>query len=147
MVVRTFMSIKVMDMNNKNTLQAGERSDCTVRALVRTAGLAYDDAWRWVASKMQRRPRRGARTYLAVKAMDNAQQINGKKVKTLGHRRTHRWLNGADRKMSLKTFCQHNPVGTFYVLVKGHALAIIDGVITDRSKAGKRVTHAWEFVS
>ncbi len=29
-------------MNNKNTLQAGERSDCTVRALVKTAGLAYE---------------------------------------------------------------------------------------------------------
>ena len=146
MVVCTFMSIKVMDMNNKNTLQAGERSDCTVRALVKTAGLAYDDAWRWVASKMQRRPRRGPTLWDARKAMDNAQQINGKKVKALGHGRTRRLLNGADRKMSLKTFCQYNPVGTFYVLVRGHALAVIDGVITDRTKAGKRVMYAWEFV-
>jgi hypothetical protein len=56
------------------------------------------------------------------------------------------FLNGADRKMSLKTFCQHNPVGTFYVLVRGHVLAVIDGVITDRTKAGKRVMYAWEFV-
>ena len=146
MVVRTFISIKVMDMNSKNTLQAGERSDCTVRALVKTAGLAYDDAHRWIKNKMQRSDRRGPSLYAAVRAMDNTQQINGKKVKTLGHRRTHRWLNGADRKMSLKTFCQHNPVGTFYVLVRGHALAVIDGRITDYTKAGKRVTHAWEFV-
>ena len=51
MVVRTFMSIKVMDMNNKSTLQAGERSDCTVRALVKTAGLAYDDAWKWATER------------------------------------------------------------------------------------------------
>ncbi len=134
-------------MNSKNTLQAGERSDCTVRALVKTAGLAYDDAHRWIANHMFRDHRRGARTYLAVKAMNNVQQINNKKVKTLKRNRLTRFLNGADRKMSLKTFCQHNPVGTFYVLVRGHALAVIDGVITDRSKAGKRVTHAWEFVS
>jgi hypothetical protein len=147
MIVRTFISIKVMDMNNKNTLQAGERSDCTVRALVKTAGLAYDDAWKWVSIKMQRRPRKGPSLYAAVRAMDNAQQINGKKVKTLKRNRLTRFLNGADRKMSLKTFCQHNPVGTFYVLVRGHALAVIDGRITDYTKAGKRVTHAWEFVS
>ena len=70
-------------MNNKSTLQAGERSDCTVRALVKTAGLAYDDAWKWVSIKMQRRPRRGPTLWDARKAMDNAQQINGKKVKTL----------------------------------------------------------------
>ena len=133
-------------MNNKNTLQAGERSDCTVRALVKTAGLAYDDAHRWIANHMFRDYRRGARTYLAVKAMNDVQQINNKKVKTLKRNRITRFLNGADRKMSLKTFCQHNPVGTFYVLVRGHALAVIDGVITDRTKAGKRVTHAWEFV-
>lgn len=146
MVVRTFISIKVMDMNDKSTLQAGERSDCTVRALVKTAGLAYDDAWRWVANKMQRRPRRGPTLWDARKAMDNAQQINGKKVKTLHRNRITRFLNGADRKMSLKTFCQHNPVGTFYVLVRGHALAVIDGRITDYTKAGKRVMYAWEFV-
>ena len=134
-------------MNNKNTLQAGERSDCTVRALVKTAGLVYDDAHRWIKNKMQRRDRRGPTLRAAIDAMNNTQQINGKKVKPLGHGRTCRFLNGAERKMSLKTFCQHNPVGTFYVLVRGHALAVIDGVITDRSKAGKRVTHAWEFVS
>ncbi len=147
MVVRTFISIKVMDMNNKNTLQAGERSDCTVRALVKTAGLAYDDAWKWVSIKMQRRPRRGPSLRAAVDAMNGTQQINGKKVKPLKRNRLTRFLNGADRKMSLKTFCQHNPVGTFYVLVRGHALAVIDGRITDYTKAGKRVTHAWEFVS
>ena len=134
-------------MNNKNTLQTGERSDCTVRALVKTAGLAYDDAWKWIAIKMKRRPRRGPTHRNAVNAMNNTQQINGKKVKPLGHGRTCRLLNGVERKMSLKTFCQHNPVGTFYVLVRGHALAVIDGVITDHSKAGKRVKHAWEFVS
>ena len=134
-------------MNNKNTLQAGERSDCTVRALVKTAGLAYDDAWKWVSIKMQRRPRRGPSLRAAVDAMNDTQQINGKKVKTLKRNRLTRFLNGADRKMSLKTFCQHNPVGTFYVLVRGHALAVIDGRITDYTKAGKRVTHAWEFVS
>ena len=134
-------------MNNKNTLQAGERSDCTVRALVKTAGLAYDDAWKWVSIKMQRRPRRGPSLRAAVDAMNGTQQINGKKVKPLKRNRLTRFLNGADRKMSLKTFCQHNPVGTFYVLVRGHALAVIDGRITDYTKAGKRVTHAWEFVS
>ena len=133
-------------MNNKNTLQAGERSDCTVRALVKTAGLAYNDAHRWIKNKMQRCDRRGPSLYAAVKAMNGVQQINGKKVKTLKRNRLTRFLNGADRKMSLKTFCEHNPVGTFYVLVRGHALAVIDGRITDYTKAGKRVTHAWEFV-
>ena len=37
----------------------------------------------------------------------------------------------SEKPMTLKRFAKENPKGAFYIIIKGHALAIIDGVIVD----------------
>ena len=36
-----------------------------------------------------------------------------------------------EKPMTLKRFAKENPVGAFYIIIKGHALAIINGIIVD----------------
>lgn len=36
-----------------------------------------------------------------------------------------------EKPMTLKRFAKENPKGAFYIIVKGHALAIVDGIIVD----------------
>lgn len=55
-----------------------------------------------------------------------------------------------DKSVTLKQFAKENPDGVYYVTVKGHALAIINGVIVDNltgKSAGfnRHITKAWKF--
>lgn len=130
-----------------NTLQSAERADCTVVTMSKVSDLSYDDAHAWVAEHMQRKNRRGARTNKLVKALDSAGQINGWTVKRLGFGRTRRFSGGQDRKITLKTFIKQEPKGRFYMTVRGHAIAVIDGVPgDDYTPLGRHVDMAWEFI-
>lgn len=47
-------------------------------------------------------------------------------------------------RITLKRFIEKHPKGRYYVLVRGHALAIIDGVIFDHcDKPRRQITKAW----
>lgn len=47
-------------------------------------------------------------------------------------------------QLRLKDFIELHPSGRYYVLVRGHALAVIDGVVYDHTEGlGRIVTHAF----
>lgn len=41
--------------------------------------------------------------------------------------------------VTLRKFCEENPQGRFFVLVRGHALAVIDGVVYDHLDKPRRI--------
>lgn len=48
-----------------------------------------------------------------------------------------------ENKVTLKKFCELHPQGRYYVSVRGHAVAIVDGVVYDHSDRPRRqVTFA-----
>lgn len=47
-------------------------------------------------------------------------------------------------RVTLKRFCELHPEGRYFVLVRKHALAVIDGYVTDHmEKPRRQVTAAW----
>ena len=53
------------------------------------------------------------------------------------------------RKMTVGTFTKQNPVGTFFMLVKGHAFTIKDGVVIgnyeDSIRKKRILLHAFQI--
>jgi hypothetical protein len=91
---------------------------------------------------------------------DNNTEVNGKKVYTVGNR-TNNWMVNSlvyevkvkgqkvKRDMTVGTFIKNNPTGTFFILVRGHAFTIKNGVVIgnaeDAIKKRKVVRCAFEI--
>lgn len=51
-------------------------------------------------------------------------------------------------RICVSHFVKKHPKGKYYVLVRGHAFAIIDGVVYDYKEGGRRqITQAWRVYS
>jgi len=125
----------------ESPIAKGETNDCVVRAFASSFGVSYDYAHKYVKEKFGRKNREG--TYGTVLKMrqiaEDRKQINYKKVKCLGTKsemgtyslRYEVKTKGVvtKREMTVGTFAKQNPVGTFFILVKGHAFTIKDGVV------------------
>lgn len=121
----------------------GETNDCVVRAFASSFDISYDYAHKYVAEEFKRKPRKG--TYFTsskmVKLSESLIKVNGKKITPIGTKClsiAYPFSLAYDvkvkgevvkRQMTVGTFVKKNPVGTFFVLVKGHAFTIKDGVV------------------
>lgn len=111
-----------------------EYNDCAVRAVAIACELPYADAHK----KLKAHGRKdGKTTYGFVAFVD-------KKIKT------EKKLKPAKKKASLgtlATFIKTNPKGTFIACKRGHAFAVIDGIVHDsfKVKPGSHVKMAWKI--
>ena len=146
---------------NESVIAKGETNDCVVRAFASCFNLSYDRAHKYVKEKFGRKDRQG--TYGTVNTMMflslKKTQINYKRIKRMGNRQLG-LLNYSlqysvktkggliFRNMTVGTFIKKNPVGTFFILVKGHAFTIKDGVVIgnweDSNKLKKQVKSAFQ---
>lgn len=112
-----------------STRGVGEQRDCTVRALATVAGVEYDKA-HLVMTGLGRKKNCGV--YFKQRAQ--------KAFKSLG-------LNArcVRRSGSLERLVRDFPTGRLYVLVRGHAFAVVDGVVHDNwTQSGRRhIKQAW----
>ena len=117
-----------------------ETNDCTVRALVNSAGIPYAEAHK-LMKKHGRRDRHGA-TMTSIK--NCLMEFNATRVERIGAK----WeFEGKGRKVSLKTFCKFFNKGSYYVVLNTHALAVVDGIIHDsfQNLAGRRIDAVWKM--
>jgi len=147
---------------NDSAIARGETNDCVVRAFASSFDVSYDFAHKYVADEFGRKPRKG--TYgtvtTLVKMADNSLKVNGKKICTVGVRNNQYMLGSLaydvtvkgitkKRNMTVGTFVKQNPKGTFFVLVKGHAFTIKDGVVIgnpeDATKTKRPMRCAFEI--
>lgn len=144
----------------ESAIAKNETNDCVVRAFASCFDVSYNYAHGYVKDNFGRRDRNG--TYGTVDKMtklaENRSQVNYKKVKCVGkvnnnNRRTLEYdvkVKGerVKRKMTVGTFTKQNPVGAFFILVKGHAFTIKDGVVIgnwdDAVKKKRVVKFAFE---
>lgn len=146
----------------ESSIAKGETNDCVVRAFASSFEVDYDFAHQYVADVFKRKPRKG--TFMTsstlVKMSDNNTEVNGKKVYTVGNR-TNNWMVNSlvyevkvkgqkvKRDMTVGTFIKNNPTGTFFILVRGHAFTIKNGVVIgnaeDAIKKRKVVRCAFEI--
>ena len=136
--------------NYKESVKArNEKNDCFVRAVASASGSSYDAAHAYVKETFKRQERQGTMfvdsTMLSIEG--KLQEFGQVKVKfeKLGKEKiknTYK-LHGEliDRQKTVKSFIKTNPVGTFIVLVAGHAFTIKNGVLVDNQGEEFRPTR------
>ena len=97
--------------------------------------------------KCGRIDRRGTNTTLLGKFLDGNHGVEGVttyRLPNIGHPRRE----VGKRRISIATFIKYHSTGTFYCLVKGHALAIVNGVVKDSftNRGGRLINAAWRVL-
>jgi hypothetical protein len=140
-----------------------ETNDCVVRAFASAFDVSYDYAHKYVAEEFNRKPRKGTyfTTSKLVKLSESFIKVNGKKLIPIGTKSNSLVYpyslsyevkvkgEKVKRQMTVGTFVKKNPKGTFFVLVKGHAFTIKDGVVIgnpeDAIKTKRPMRSAFEI--
>ena len=120
-----------------------ETNDCVVRAFASAFDVTYDYAHKYVTEEFGRKPRKG--TYYTASKMtklsEGVLKVNSKKIIPIGTKSNsvvypyslsyEVKVKGekVKRQMTVGKFVKKNPKGTFFVLVRGHAFTIKDGVV------------------
>ena len=108
-----------------------EKRDCTVRAFAIVCGLPYAES----------------HSILKDAGRKNQHGVHFDTVlKIIGWR--YRLKRRNDTDTTLRGFVEAHPTGRYIVLERGHALALVDGVIHDNLSPTPRskVRAAWQFV-
>jgi hypothetical protein len=139
-----------------------EDKDCVVRAFMAALDIPYDQAHAWVKKNMNREDRKGTYTGKAIKIVEGKTK-NGYQIKFMGLNpaKIH-WkeMTGSNKTLvnpkykkqtgyTLKSFMENNQVGRFVLIVQGHAVAVVNGVLygnTNENAIGlyRSVWFAWE---
>lgn len=123
--------------------QSTEKSDCSVKALCITKGISYQEALKYASVNFRRERNTGANVHKIQEAFnkDNSfKELEKKEIKTY-------YINqgkNTERQMTVGTFIKRYSSGKYYVIVRGHAFAVIDGVIIDWTDGLRRpIWNAW----
>lgn len=113
-----------------------EKNDCAVRAFMAALDLSYDESHKFVEEKLNRNRFKGTHVQKYINNILNYQK-NGYKITMMGYHpkyayRTNKLLVNPKYKKTtgytVKSFMEQHPVGRYVIIVKGHALALVDGV-------------------
>lgn len=116
-------------------MPAGERNDCTVRALALTTGAPYEAARAHLAA-FGRRKNRGTAWWRFVVWFEG-KTLNGYRLKELAlpkktdHQDRHPLRQQCTTWRTVGQFAAAHPRGRYILRVAGHAIPLIDGVVTD----------------
>ena len=127
-------------LKSDSKIAQGETNDCVVYATASAFDLTYDQAHQVVREKYGRKDRKGTETFSLLKGLRKEHQevkaintytVRGKKI---------------DRAAKVYSFAKANPQGTYFIVVRGHALAIKDGVVYDnRGELSTNCRIKWAF--
>lgn len=103
-----------------------EHNDCTVKAWVNCFDCSYEKAHAWL-KRFGRQNRRGPTMDKLQAALESCKIA---KVRIGPYSRGNR--------ITLSNFCKTHNKGRYYVVVRGHALCVKDGVVYDHSDGFRR---------
>lgn len=111
-----------------------ETRDCVVVSFSEVWGAPYASAHAHIRRQFKRRNRVGTSDLECRDAINLCPKTKmAKKV----------WVK-KEEQPTLATFCKEHPVGRYWVFVRAHALAVIDGVVYDHSyKPRRKVQYAY----
>lgn len=123
-----------------------QRYDCSVKALAVVKNIPYSQAVVYAKDNFNRLDNKGSQLVNIKSAFTLDSQfvaLDNKEVQTQYK------VNGQEviRRMTVGTFAKTYTSGKFYVVVRGHALAIVDGVIIDNNEGLRRpIDVAWRAI-
>ena len=126
---------------NTSKLAQSEDQDCVVRAFMAALDIPYDQAHAWVKKELHRKNNKGTMMNAFSKNIIGKTK-NGKKINFIGAHpsKNMRFSVGSTKVLAnkqykkptgytLKSFMENNPVGRFVLIVQGHAVAVVNGVL------------------
>ena len=162
-VIKPSLFVNSIQMSKRQSeIAKKEDKDCVVRAFMAALDIPYDQAHAWVKKNMNREDRKGTYTGKAIQKIEGKVK-NGYQIKFMGLNpaKTH-WkkMTGSNKTLinpkykkqtgyTLKSFMENNQVGRFVLIVQGHAVAVVNGVLygnTNENAIGlyRSVWFAWE---
>ena len=115
----------VADMFSINTKNMKETNDCTVKAFAVVFNTTYEKAHTHLKNHCGRQNRHGIVSRVVL-----APSLKRTKYKIGPYH--------SGNRITLKNFLEKHNEGRFYVCVRGHALAVVDGVLHDYKEALRR---------
>lgn len=147
--------IHTLNLFKDSKIASSEKNDCTVATLASSFDIPYDEAHSLAETLFKRQPRKGPMGPDVISAMakvhHNRININGKTVTKIYCMPTKEYkCNGkiVNRRTRVKSFIKDHPQGTYFMIVKGHALTVKDGVMIDNFRKGsgsKVIYRAYEI--
>jgi hypothetical protein len=143
----------VIKANGSVAKLVGDTNYCTVSALSASFSISADEAYEYAASKWKRKRYKGVPTitmlqsFPCAEGFSQAKEVMGRDVIRVKAEQDYKQPDGSikTRSMTLSTFAKKFKRGKFYILVQGHALAVIDGEIVDHTdKPKRRIRYAWK---
>jgi len=144
---------QVIKSNGPATKKVTDRNYCTVSTLSATFEMSYDEAYSFASKEWGRKRGKGVATIDMLESFpqavgkDYAKKVLSQEVVRVKAEHDYKQPDGSTktRDMTLSTFSKKYPRGKYYILVKGHALAIINGEIVDHTdKPKRRIRYAWK---
>ena len=121
-----FKLVNTWDLYERERRSLRESLDCTVSAIAVAFEWSYEKAHSHMKQKMGRRDR--GCSYGFEEKLEGSLEGTGSSIET-------QKIKGYNRKgkiVTLRRFIESNPEGNWIILVRGHALAVKDGVIYDQ---------------
>jgi len=162
-VINPELCVDTMKIARESAIGAKEKNDCVVRAFMAALDTSYDSAHAWVKKYLKRKNKKG--TYTSIHLSNVIGKIkNGKKIKMYGVSPSHDFLINhkfKDAKIitnpkykkptgyTLRSFIENHPIGRYFVIVEGHAVAVVGGKLYGNTfegeyKINRRVHYAVE---
>jgi hypothetical protein len=142
-VIKPALFVDTIKMSRRQSeLAKKEDNDCVVRAFMAALDIPYDQAHAWVKKNMLREDRKGTYTGKAIQLIEGKTK-NGYKIGFMGLNPAKvcwQKVTGSNKILTnpkykkqtgytLKSFMENNPIGRFVLIVQGHAVAVVNGVL------------------
>lgn len=117
-----------------------ENNDCVVRSFMVALGLTYEDAHDFVKKNLNRKDKEGTYTSIYVKNILGTKK-NNLKIKYFGHAEykqpigvpSNKVIKNGKSNYTVKSFCEQYTTGRYVLIVRGHAMALVNGVLYGNS--------------
>lgn len=134
---------KIKDENfvDWSTLKTGElakseTNDCVVLSFMIASGNSYDDTHSFVGKRLKRKFRKGTYTCLYLKYI-LGERLGSRTINYVGHSKEavpvgvdrEKVIQNGKSRYTVKSFMEKYNKGRYVVIVKGHAYALVDGVM------------------
>jgi hypothetical protein len=157
MKVQYISSSNAIKGYTESQIAKSENNDCVVRAIASATDMDYDSAHEFVKETFKRKNGKG--TFGFIQGMNlmskNNKQINGKDIQIISEEYNTMLyfvvVKGVKklRTTTTSSFVKKYSIGSYIVIVKGHAFTIKDGVIIgnvdDGKKMKKHIQAAWKI--
>jgi hypothetical protein len=149
-IINPELCVDTMEIARKSTIGAKEKNDCVVRAFMAALDIPYNSSHAFVKKYLKRINRKGTFTSSFLPDIIGKTK-NGKKIKIYGVSPSHDYLIGYKFQgvkvitnpkykkptgYTLRSFIENHPTGRYFLIVEGHAVAVVDGKLYGNTGEG-----------